>query len=111
MISAFWEWLDQNPEACELLYHHLPGMTTRAVTLQREFEEIHLRLVDYIPPGDPDNAPLGPQPSRGRVWGAGPDRAVPPHPPDARSGRPAPGRPDRRVREAFTNVSQRLLAR
>ena len=50
MISAVWEWLDDNPESCELLHHHLPGMTTRAVTLQREFEEIHLRRAfDYLP--------------------------------------------------------------
>ena len=43
VISAVWNWLDDHPEACELLHHHLPGMTTRAVGLQREFEEVHLR--------------------------------------------------------------------
>src|SRR5215203_4421508 len=31
VISAVWKWLDENPESCQLLYHHLPGMTTRAV--------------------------------------------------------------------------------
>ena len=43
VITAVWKWLDENPEACQLLYHHLPGMTTRAVRLQHEFEEYHLQ--------------------------------------------------------------------
>jgi len=50
VINAVWAWLDDNPEACLLLYHHLPGMTTRAVRLQHDFEQYHLqRAFDYLP--------------------------------------------------------------
>ena len=50
VINAVWNWLDDNPEACLLLYHHLPGMTTRSVRLQHEFEQHHLqRAFDYLP--------------------------------------------------------------
>ena len=97
VISAVWKWLDENPESCELLYHHLPGMTTRAVTLQREFEEIHLRRAfDYIPQRPPTTAPFGDQPARrGDVGGAHVDRPDRAHPSDAR-----PGRSARRTRQS-----------
>ena len=92
VIAAVWEWLDDNPESCELLYHHLPGMTTRAVTLQREFEEIHLRRAfDYIPQRpSPTTRTFGDQPARrGHPGGAHVHRPHHPDPPDARSGRTA----------------------
>ena len=38
VIDAVWAWLEANPEPCQLLYHHLPGSTGRARTLQDEFE-------------------------------------------------------------------------
>ena len=49
VISAVWSWLDANPDACQLLYHHLPGTTARSAVLQREFEEVHVqRAFDYM---------------------------------------------------------------
>jgi AcrR family transcriptional regulator len=50
VITAVWDWLDAHPDACQLLYHHLPGMTVRARSLQREFEDFHARRAfDYLP--------------------------------------------------------------
>ena len=49
VIDAVWAWLEANPESCQLLYHHLPGSTGRARTLQDEFERLHVRRgFDYI---------------------------------------------------------------
>jgi AcrR family transcriptional regulator len=42
VITSVWRWLDANPDATALLYHHLPGTTTRAAALQREFESLHV---------------------------------------------------------------------
>ena len=51
VIDAVWAWLEANPEPCELLYHHLPGSTGQARTLQEEFETLHVRRgFDYIVP-------------------------------------------------------------
>ena len=113
VIGAVWSWLDDNPQACELLHHHLPGMTTRAVTLQREFEEIHLRRAfDYLPPGP---APTSRRSAIGRhaaetlaartLIGL----TVLIHPMRSQDG-PLAGRADRRLREALVTVCQRLLA-
>ena len=112
VIVAVWEWLDANPEACELLYHHLPGMTTRAVTLQREFEELHMRRAfDYIPH----------RPSPTTRTSAISRRAANTltartfisltiliHPMRGQDG-PLAGRSDARVRDALIDVSRRLL--
>ena len=113
VISAVWRWLDENPESCQLLHHHLPGMTTRAVTLQREFEDIHVtRAFDYLP--------QRPTPSTRRS-------AIGRHAAETLAARtligltvlihsmrsqdgPLAGRADRRVREALIDVSHRLLA-
>ena len=112
VISAVWKWLDENPESCELLYHHLPGMTTRAVTLQREFEEIHLRRAfDYIPQRPPTTR-------RSAISRHAADTLAARtliglclliHPMRGQDG-PLSGHANRRVREALINVAQRLLA-
>ena len=108
VIVAVWEWLDANPESCELLYHHLPGMTTRAVTLQREFEELHMRRAfDYIPhrPSPTTRTSAISRRAAEHPDGAHVHRPHHPDPPDARSGRTArralrrsrPRRADRRL--------------
>ncbi len=112
VISAVWKWLDENPESCELLYHHLPGMTTRAVALQREFEEIHLRRAfDYIPQRPPTTR-------RSAISRHAADTLAARtlmslclliHPMRGQDG-PLSGNANRRVREALINVAQRLLA-
>jgi len=112
VISAVWKWLDDNVEACQLLYHHLPGMTTRAVALQREFEEIHLRRAfDYLP-----QRPV-PTSRRSALSRHAADTlaarslialCVLIHPMRAQDG-PLAKRADRRVREALIDVSRRLL--
>jgi AcrR family transcriptional regulator len=114
VISAVWRWLDENPESCQLLYHHLPGMTTRAVTLQREFEEIHLRRAfDYLP-----SRPT-PTTRRSAISRHAAETlaartliglTVLIHPMRSQDG-PLAGRADRRVREALIDVTQHLLAR
>jgi AcrR family transcriptional regulator len=49
VISSVWTWLDANPNATALLYHHLPGTTSRAAALQQEFESLHVeRAFDYM---------------------------------------------------------------
>ena len=54
VIDAVWQWLEDNPDACELLYHHLPGSTAQARMLQEEFESLHVRRgFDYIVPSQP----------------------------------------------------------
>ncbi len=113
VITVVWQWLDENPEACQLLYHHLPGMTTRAVTLQREFEEIHMRRAfDYIPQR-PSPTTRSSAISRhaadtlaARTF-IGLTILI--HPMRSQDG-PLAGRADRRVRDAMIDVSQRLLA-
>jgi AcrR family transcriptional regulator len=112
VITAVWNWLDANPESCQLLYHHLPGMTARAITLQREFEEIHLRRAfDYLPQR---SVPTSRRSAIGRH--AAETLAVRAligltlliHPMRGQDG-PIADRADRTVREAFIGVSQRLL--
>ena len=114
MISAVWDWLDDNPESCQLLHHHLPGMTARAITLQREFEEIHLRRAfDYLPQR---RTPTSRRSAVGRH--AAETLAVRTlvgltvliHPMRSQDG-PLARRADRRVRDATIGVSQRLLGR
>jgi AcrR family transcriptional regulator len=64
VIFAVWDWLDEHPDECQLLHHHLPGATPRARLLQQQFEEIHLeRAFDYV---DPDAAALSPAMPAGR---------------------------------------------
>jgi AcrR family transcriptional regulator len=113
VISAVWRWLDDNPESCQLLHHHLPGMTTRAATLQREFEDIHMRRAfDYLP-----QRPV-PTSRRSAISRHAAETlttrtliglTVLIHPMRSQDG-PLAGRADRRVREALIEVSQRLLA-
>jgi AcrR family transcriptional regulator len=113
VISAVWKWLDENPESCQLLYHHLPGMTTRAVTLQREFEEIHLRRAfDYLPQRP------APTTRRSAISRHASEMlavrtliglTVLIHPMRSQDG-PLSGRADRRVRDALIAVCQRLMA-
>ena len=51
VIFAVWDWLDEHPDECLLLHHHLPGATPRARLLQQQFEELHLqRAFDYVDP-------------------------------------------------------------
>ena len=113
VIAAVWNWLDENPEACELLHHHLPGMTTRAVTLQREFEEIHLRRAfDYLPQRPSPTtrrSAIGRHAAETLAARTLIGLTVLIHPMRSQDG-PLAGRADRRVREAMIDVSQRLLA-
>ena len=113
VISAVWRWLDEHPESCQLLHHHLPGMTTRAVALQREFEDIHVtRAFDYLPA-----RPL--PPTRRSAMGRHAAEVLASrtligltvliHSMRSQDG-PLGGRADKRVREALIEVSQRLLA-
>lgn len=113
VIAVVWEWLDKNPEACQLLHHHLPGMTTRAVTLQREFEEIHMRRAfDYIPPrpspGSRSSA-IGRHAADTLAARTFIGLSILIHPMRSQDG-PLAGRADRRLRDAMIDVSQRLLA-
>ena len=112
VITAVWNWLDANPESCQLLYHHLPGMTTRAITLQREFEAIHTRRAfDYMPKR---GTPTSPRSAIGRH--AAETLAVRAligltllvHPMRGQDG-PIADHADKSVREALIGVSQRLL--
>jgi AcrR family transcriptional regulator len=114
VIAAVWSWLDENPEACQLLHHHLPGLTTRAVTLQQEFEHVHIsRAFDYLPQQSTPTA------HRSAIERHAAETLVVRtliallvlvHPMRSQDG-PLAGRSDRRVREAVIGVSQRLLAR
>ena len=112
VISAVWDWLDDNPESCQLLHHHLPGMTSRANTLARDFEELHMqRAFDYLPQ---QPAPTSRRSAIGRH--AAETLAVRTlvgltvliHPMRSQDG-PLARRSDRRVRDATIAVSQRLL--
>jgi AcrR family transcriptional regulator len=112
VIAAVWRWLDENEEACALLYHHLPGMTTRAVALQREFEETHLRRAfDYLPqrplPSSRRSA-LSRHASETLAARTLIGMTILIHPMRSHDG-PLAGRTDRRVRASLTEVSQRLL--
>jgi AcrR family transcriptional regulator len=113
VIAAVWSWLDENPEACQLLHHHLPGMTARAVTLQREFEDLHLqRAFDYLPEKSSPStrrAAVGRHAAETLVVRTLIALLVLVHPMRSQDG-PLAGRGDRRVREAVIAVSQRLLA-
>ena len=112
VISAVWKWLDENPEACQLLYHHLPGTTTRATTLQREFEEIHLqRALDYFPQHAPKTHRSAISRHASELLAARTLIALclNIHPMRSHDG-PLSGHADRRVREALINVCQRILA-
>jgi AcrR family transcriptional regulator len=112
VITAVWNWLEENPESCQLLYHHLPGMTTRAVTLQREFEDIHMRRAfDYLPQRPP------PTTRRSAISRHAAETLVARtligltiliHPMRSQDG-PLARRADRRVLEVLIDVCQRLL--
>ena len=113
VIAAVWRWLDDNRAACDLLYHHLPGMTTRAVSLQREFEELHLRRAfDYLPSrSEPTTRRSALSRHAAETLAARTliGLTILIHPMRGLDG-PLAGRADRRVRESLTDVSQRLLA-
>jgi AcrR family transcriptional regulator len=113
VIAAVWSWLDENPAACQLLHHHLPGMTARAVTLQQEFEDLHLqRAFDYLPEKSTPSsrrAAIGRHAAETLVVRTLIALLVLVHPMRSQDG-PLAGRGDRRVREAVIGVSQRLLA-
>lgn len=50
VILAVWQWVELHPNESRLLHYHLPGATTEASTLRREFEEVHVqRAFDYLP--------------------------------------------------------------
>ncbi len=112
VITAVWTWLDENPEACQLLYHHLPGMTTRAVTLQHEFEQFHLqRAYAYVTPG-----PATASRRSATATHAADTLAVRTmigltlliHSMRSHDG-PLAGRADGRIREALIDVCERIL--
>ena len=112
MIVAVWTWLDENPESCQLLHHHLPGMTTRAATLQREFEEIHVRRAfDYVPQQSPPatrRSAIGRHAAETLAVRTFIGLTILVHPMRSQDG-PLAGRADHRVRQAVIDVSQRLL--
>ncbi len=112
VISAVWSWLDENPEACQLLHHHLPGMTARAMLLQQEFEDVHLRRAfDYLPQSGPSSrrSAIGQHAAETLAVRTLISLLVLVHPMRSQDG-PLAGRGDRRVREAVIGVAQRLLA-
>ncbi len=114
VISAVWDWLDDNPESCQLLHHHLPGMTAGTIMLQREFEEIHLRRAyDYLPqravPTSRRSA-LGRHAAETLAVRTLIGLTVLIHPMRSQDG-PLARRADARVRAATIGVSQRLLGR
>jgi AcrR family transcriptional regulator len=113
VISAVWSWLDENPEACQLLHHHLPGLTSRAVTLQQEFEDIHLhRAFDYLPERSTPStrrSAIGRHAAETLVVRTLIAMLVLVHPMRSQDG-PLARRGGRKVREAVIGVSQRLLA-
>jgi AcrR family transcriptional regulator len=112
VISAVWSWLDENPEACQLLHHHLPGMTARAAALQQEFEDVHLRRgFDYLPETTPGNrrSAIGRHAAETLVVRTLIALLVLVHPMRSQDG-PLAGRGDRKVRAAVIDVSHRLLA-
>lgn len=113
VIAAVWTWLDEHREACDLLHHHLPGMTTRAVALNREFEEFHLRRAfDYLPQRrDPTTRRSALSRHAAETLAARTliGLTILIHPMRGQDG-PLARRADRRVRESLTGVSQRLLA-
>ncbi|MGA9870006.1 MAG: TetR/AcrR family transcriptional regulator [Rhodococcus sp. (in: high G+C Gram-positive bacteria)] len=50
VIIAVWNWVEAHPDESRLLHYHLPGATTEASSLRREFEEVHVqRAFDYLP--------------------------------------------------------------
>ena len=111
VIVAVWTWLDENPESCQLIYHHLPGMTTRAATLQREFEEIHVqRAFDYVPQSLPATrrSAIGRHAAETLAVRTFIGLTILVHPMRSQDG-PLAGRADHRVRQALIDVSQRLL--
>ena len=112
-IAAVWDWLDANPEACELLYHHLPGMTTRAVALQREFEELHMRRAfDYIPErpvATTRNSAIGRHAADTLTARTFISLTILIHPMRGQDG-PLATRSDQSVRDALIDVSRRVLA-
>lgn len=113
VISAVWRYLDENEAACALLHHHLPGMTTRAAGLNREFEQIHVRRAfDYLPQrGLPPTrrAALSRHAAETLAARTLIGMTVLIHPMRGQDG-PLAGRSDRRVRESLIEVSLRLLA-
>ena len=111
VIVAVWTWLDENPEACQLLYHHLPGMTTRAATLQREFEEIHVRRAfDYVPQSPPATrrSAIGRHAAETLAVRTFIGLTILVHPMRSQDG-PLAGKADHRVRQALIDVSQSVL--
>lgn len=51
VIVAVWNWVERYPDEARLLHYHLPGATTEASLLRREFEAVHVqRAFDYLPP-------------------------------------------------------------
>ena len=112
VITAVWKWLDENPEGCQLLYHHLPGMTTRAVTLQHEFEEYHLqRAYAYMqrtPAPTSRRAAISRHAAETLAARTLIGLTVLIHPMRSQDG-PLAGRADGRVREALIGVCERLL--
>ncbi len=112
VIVAVWTWLDENPESCQLLHHHLPGMTTRAATLQREFEDVHVRRAfDYFPQQSPPatrRSAIGRHAAETLAVRTFIGLTILVHPMRSQDG-PLAGRADRRVRQAVIDVSQRLL--
>jgi AcrR family transcriptional regulator len=112
VISAVWDWLDHHPESCQLLHHHLPGMTARAITLEREFEELHMRRAfDYLPQRPTPTsrrAAIGRHAAETLAVRTLIGLTVLIHPMRSQDG-PLARRADRRVRDATVEISQRLL--
>jgi AcrR family transcriptional regulator len=112
VISAVWTWLEDNPDSCLLLYHHLPGMTSRAAAVQQEFEELHVqRAFDYLPTGPT------PKSRRSAISRRAAETlavrtlialTILVHPMRGQDG-PLSSRSDRAVRDAVIDVSLRLL--
>lgn len=112
VIVAVWVWLDEHTDACQLLHHHLPGMTAQSMTLLREFEDIHFRRAfDYLPQRSSSSrrSAIAQQSVETLAARTFIGLTILIHPMRSHDG-PLSGRDDERVREALIGVSQRLLA-
>jgi AcrR family transcriptional regulator len=112
VIRAVWDWLDEHDDERRLLYHHLPGATPKASLLWQGFEEVHLqRAFDYVP-GDGDDAthdePIARHAAATLAVRTLMDLLLLIHSLRADGG-PLEQQPQRQLREALADVSERIV--
>ncbi|WP_019872997.1 TetR/AcrR family transcriptional regulator [Sporichthya polymorpha] len=48
VIGAMWDWVENNPEPANLLYHQLPGATASSLQIRQDFERRQIeRVLDH----------------------------------------------------------------